>query len=62
MPVLTKATEPLALMLSDDGSIPNDALLPMAYRGAVDLSCTPDPEDVIEADLRRRSELCSPLW
>jgi uncharacterized protein YjlB len=49
MPVLTKTTEPLALLFADDGSVPNNPSLPfLFYRGAIDLSCTPDPEDVIE--------------
>ena len=49
MPVLTKTTEPLALLFADDGSVPNNPSLPLLlYRGAIDLSCTPDPEDVIE--------------
>ena len=44
MPVLTKATEPLALMFADDGSIPNNPRLPLLlYRGAIDLTGTPDP-------------------
>src|SRR6478736_3907980 len=49
MPVLTKSSEPLALMFADDGSVPNNPRLPfLVYRNAVDLTGTPDPEDVIE--------------
>jgi uncharacterized protein YjlB len=49
MPVLTKSSPPLALMFSDDGSIPNNPRLPfLVYRGAVDLAGTPNPEAVIE--------------
>ncbi len=52
MPVLTKAPrapEPLALMFSDDGSVPNNPRLPfLVYRHAIDLAGTPDPETVIE--------------
>ena len=54
MPVLTKPAEPLALMFSDDGSIPNNPRLPfLVYRGAIDLSGTPDPEEVIEKTFAR---------
>jgi uncharacterized protein YjlB len=54
MPVLARAAEPLALMFADDGSIPNNPRLPLLiYRNAVDLSGTPDPEDVIEATFAR---------
>jgi uncharacterized protein YjlB len=54
MSVLTKASEPLALMFADDGSIPNNRLLPfLVYRGVIDLSGTPDPEPVIERTFAR---------
>jgi uncharacterized protein YjlB len=54
MPVLTKTTEPLARMFVDDGAIPNNPSLPfLLYRGAIDLSGTPDPEDVIEKTFAR---------
>ena len=54
MSVLTKSAEPLALMFTDDGSIPNNPRLPfLVYRSAIDLSGTPDPEAVIEKTLAR---------
>jgi uncharacterized protein YjlB len=49
MAVVTKPTAPLALMFADDGAIPNNPRLPfLLYRNAIDLSGTPDPEEVIE--------------
>ena len=49
MPVLTKPSQPLALLFADDGSVPNNPRLPLLlYRDAVDLTGTPNPEDVIE--------------
>jgi uncharacterized protein YjlB len=54
MPVLTKFAEPLAFSFADDGSIPNNPTLPfLVYRGAIDLSGTPDPERVIEKTFAR---------
>jgi uncharacterized protein YjlB len=54
MTVMTRSTEPLPLMFADDGSIPNNPRLPfLLYRSAIDLSGTPDPEDVIEATFAR---------
>ena len=54
MPVLTRSAEPIALTFADDGSIPNNPRLPfLVYRGAVDLSGTPNPEDVIEKAFAR---------
>jgi len=54
MPVLTKSSAPLALMFSDDGSIPNNPRLPfLVYRSAVDLAGTPNPEAVIEKTFAR---------
>jgi uncharacterized protein YjlB len=54
MPVLTKSADPLALTFTDDGSIPNNPLLPfLVYRGAIDLSGTPDPEQVVEKTFAR---------
>jgi uncharacterized protein YjlB len=54
MPVLTRSAEPIALTFADDGSIPNNPRLPfLVYRGAVDLSGSPNPEDVIEKAFAR---------
>ena len=54
MAVVTQPTAPLALMFADDGAIPNNPRLPfLLYRGAVDLSGTPDPEEVIEKTFAR---------
>jgi uncharacterized protein YjlB len=51
MPVLTN---PLTLMFADDGSIPNNPRLPfLVYRGGIDLSGTPHPEEVIEKTFSR---------
>ena len=45
----TNPPEPKAFMFADDGSVPNNARLPfLIYRGAIDLTGTPDPENVIE--------------
>src|SRR5215471_14405807 len=50
MPTATELVEPLALMFEDDGSIPNNPRLPLlVYRNAIDVSGTPNREDVIEA-------------
>ena len=49
----TKPTEPTTYMFADDGSVPNNPQLPLLiYRGAVDLSGTPNPEAVIEKVFR----------
>jgi uncharacterized protein YjlB len=54
MSVITKVASPVELMFADDGAIPNNPRLPMLlYRSAVDLSGTPDPEDVIERTFAR---------
>jgi len=54
MPVSTRTKKPTAMLFADDGSIPNNLLLPfLLYRGAIDLSGTPDPEEVIEGTFRR---------
>jgi uncharacterized protein YjlB len=48
-----KTIEPATAMFTDDGSVPNNPRLPFAfYRDAIDLSGTPDPEDVIEKVFR----------
>jgi uncharacterized protein YjlB len=45
---------PQALMFFDDGAIPNNPRLPLLlYRSGIDLSGTPDPEEVIEATFAR---------
>ncbi len=47
--VMAIVTTPQALTFSDDGSIPNNPRLPLlVYRNAVDLSGTPNPEEVVE--------------
>jgi len=50
----TKPTEPETIRFTSDGqSVPNNATLPfLLYRGGVDLSGTPDPEERIEAAFR----------
>ena len=43
------ATEPLTFMFADDGSVPNNPLLPLVvYRGALDVAAARDPESAIE--------------
>ena len=45
--------EPQAMMFADDGSVPNNAKLPfLVYRGVIDLTGTPDPENVVERVFR----------
>ena len=54
MPAPTATIEPLAVMLADDGIIPNNPTLPLlVYRRALDLAGTPDPEHVIEETFAR---------
>jgi uncharacterized protein YjlB len=49
MPTATKPSAPLTYSFPDDGTIPNNPLLPFVlYRNVIDLSGTPDPETVIE--------------
>jgi len=49
----TKQTEPTTFLFTDDGSVPNNPRLPFVlYRDAIDLSGTPDPEEVIERVFR----------
>jgi uncharacterized protein YjlB len=51
---MTVLTKPTALIFADDGSIPNNPRLPLLlYRNAIDLSGTPDPEEVIEKTFAR---------
>jgi uncharacterized protein YjlB len=49
MLTVTERSAPETFMLADDGRIPNNPTLPLVlYRGGIDLSGSPDPEDVIE--------------
>ncbi len=49
MPTATKRTAPITHAFADDGTIPNHPDLPFVlYRGAIDLTGTPDPEKLIE--------------
>ncbi|MGE3150059.1 MAG: hypothetical protein AB7K04_13420, partial [Pseudorhodoplanes sp.] len=51
-----KQTEPQTFRFADDGSIPNNPALPLLiYPRAIDLSGSPDPEDVIEKLFRRNA-------
>lgn len=44
-----RPSAPTTFLFADDGSVPNNPRLPfVVYRRAIDLSGTPDPEDVIE--------------
>jgi uncharacterized protein YjlB len=53
-PLQFKRSEPLAVTFADDGSIPNNPRLPfLLYRNPIDLSGTPNPEDLIEATFAR---------
>src|SRR4029078_7043951 len=46
---ISKPSDPQCYTFADDGSVPNNARLPfLAYRRAIDLIGTPDPEDAIE--------------
>jgi len=54
MPAAIKPTEPLAFMFADDGAIPNNSRLPfLHYRGVINLSGSPSPEEVIEKTFKR---------
>jgi uncharacterized protein YjlB len=49
MALAAKRTAPKTFSFADDGSIPNNPKLPLVlYRGGIDLSGSPDPEQVIE--------------
>jgi uncharacterized protein YjlB len=53
---MTAVTPPQTLMFADDGMIPNNRRLPfLLYRNSIDLSGTPDPEDVIERIFTRHN-------
>jgi uncharacterized protein YjlB len=50
MTARTKATEPLSLLFTDDGVIPNNPALPfLLMRGVLDFAGSPDPEKLTEA-------------
>jgi uncharacterized protein YjlB len=49
MPIANKFPAPVTHKFADDGRIPNNPVLPFVlYRGAIDLTGSPDPELVIE--------------
>ena len=49
MTIVTKRSAPITHRFTDDGSIPNNPSLPFVhYRGGIDLTGSPDPEQVIE--------------
>ena len=48
-----RLSEPQTFMFPDDGAIPNNPTLPFViFRRAIDLTGTPDPEEVIEKTFR----------
>ena len=48
-PICDDAPPPITHTFTDDGRIPNNPALPLVlYRGGIDLTGSPDPEDVIE--------------
>jgi uncharacterized protein YjlB len=49
----TKPSVPETMLFASDGSVPNNPNLPFViFRGAIDLSGTPNPEEVIERVFR----------
>ena len=49
MPSAMNSCPPVTHKFADDGRIPNNPALPLVlYRGGIDLTGSPDPEDVIE--------------
>ena len=49
MSIAAKRTAPKTFRFADDGLIPNNPKLPLVlYRGGIDLTGSPDPEQVIE--------------
>jgi uncharacterized protein YjlB len=48
MPLAQKRTAPVTYTFRDDGVIPNNSLPLVLYRGAIDLTGSPDPETLIE--------------
>ena len=47
-PVKKRTAQPITHTFADDGRIPNNVLPLVLYRSAIDLTGTPDPEDLIE--------------
>jgi len=46
---ISKRSAPITHIFTDDGTIPNNPVLPFVlYRGAIDLTGSPDPEELIE--------------
>ena len=48
MPTAKRAAAPVTYTFADDGRIPNNPLPFLLYRGAIDLTGSPDPERVVE--------------
>jgi uncharacterized protein YjlB len=49
MTIVSKRTAPITHKFADDGSIPNNAALPLVlYRGGIDLAGSPNPAELIE--------------
>ena len=48
MPIVNTRPAPITYTFVDDGNIPNNSLPLILYRGAVDLTGSPDPELIIE--------------
>jgi len=49
MPIASKRTVPtITHVFADDGNIPNNVLPLVLYRGGIDLTGSPDPEELIE--------------
>ncbi len=48
MPTARKKAAPITYSFADDGRIPNNPLPFVLYRGAIDLTGSPDPERVVE--------------
>jgi uncharacterized protein YjlB len=47
-PVKQRSPQPITHTFADDGRIPNNVLPLVLYRSAIDLSGSPDPEELIE--------------
>ena len=50
-PVKRRTAQPITHTFADDGRIPNNVLPLVLYRCAIDLTGSPDPEDLIEKTL-----------